>query len=227
MTSYGQFCAMARAHETLGGRWTLLIVREILCGSSRFNDIRRGIPRISKTMLSERLQALVQTGALRRSEGAAGPEYALTEAGQELAELVKAMGVWGQRWLPRHTDTEDLDLEPVLVDMQRRVRFAALPVEPLVIRFEIAGHPVRFLLLKRTEASFCSQNPGFPEALTLRGPLSALVAWWRGDVSFAGSSRLGLLLSGPRELIRAFPGWFELYLFAGVAPAHRDERASA
>jgi DNA-binding HxlR family transcriptional regulator len=227
MTSYGQFCAMARAHETLGGRWTLLIVREILCGSSRFNDIRRGIPRISKTMLSERLQALVHAGALCRSDGAAGPEYALTPAGQELAELVKAMGVWGQRWLPRHAEREDLDLEPLLIDMQRRVRFETLPDEPLVVRLELSGHPVRFLLLKRTEASFCGQNPGFPEALTLRGPLPALVAWWRGDVSFAGSSRLGLSLSGPRELTRAFPGWFELYLFAGVAPAHRDERASA
>lgn len=227
MTSYGQFCAMARAHETLGGRWTLLIVREILCGSSRFNDIRRGIPRISKTMLSERLQALAQVGALRRSEGESGPEYVLTEAGLELAELVKAMGVWGQRWLPRLAEQEDLDLEPVLVDMQRRVRFSALPDEPLVIRFEITGQPIRFLLLTRREASFCSQNPGFPEALIVRGPLSALVAWWRGDVSFAGSSRLGLSLSGPRELARAFPGWFELYLFAGVAPAHRDERASA
>ena len=227
MTSYGQFCAMARAHETLGGRWTLLVVREILCGASRFNDIRRGIPRISKTMLSERLQALVQASILRRSEGAAGPEYALTEAGLELAELVKAMGVWGQRWLPRHAEQEDIDLEPVLVDMQRRVRFEALPGEPLVVRFEITGHPVRFLLLKRTEISFCSQNPGFPETLTLRGPLPALVAWWRGDTSFAGSRRLGLSLCGPRELIRAFPGWFEFYLFAGVAPAHRDERTSA
>lgn len=227
MTSYGQFCAMARAHETLGGRWTLLIVREILCGSGRFNDIRRGIPRISKTMLSERLQALVQAGALSRSEAAAGPEYALTEAGLELSELVKAMGVWGQRWLPRHAEQEDLDLEPLLIDMQRRVRFEALPDEPLVVRFEIAGHPVRFLLLKRTEASFCSQNPGFPETLTLRGPLPALVAWWRGDVGFAGSRRLGLSLSGPRELVQAFPGWFELYLFAGISPARSDQRASA
>lgn len=227
MTAYGQFCAMARAHETLGGRWTLLIVREILCGARRFNDIRRGIPRISRTVLSERLQALVHAGALRRSDGAAGPEYALTEAGLELAELVKVMGVWGQRWLPRHAEAEDLDLEPVLVEMQRRVLFEALPDEPLVVRFEISGHAVRFLLLKRNEAAFCSQNPGFPEALTLRGPLSALVAWWRGDASFAGSRRVGLSLSGPRELVRAFPGWFALYLFAGVAPARSHERASA
>src|SRR5215472_16914149 len=82
MTGYGQFCSMARAHEVLGGRWTLLIVREILCGSRRFNAIRRGIPRVSPTVLSERLQ--------------------LTEAGQELAILVSALGTWGQRWLARN-----------------------------------------------------------------------------------------------------------------------------
>ena len=67
MTAYGQFCSMARAHELLGGRWTLLIVREILFGSHRFNDIRRGIPRVSRTILSERLQALVLAAGWRSS----------------------------------------------------------------------------------------------------------------------------------------------------------------
>src|SRR5208337_2763627 len=119
---YGQFCAMARAHEALGGRWTLLVVRELLSGSRRFNDIRRGIPRISRTVLSERLQALALAGTVLRSDGAHGPEYALTEAGKELAGLVEALGSWGQRWLERRPADEDLDLEPVLVDMQRRVR---------------------------------------------------------------------------------------------------------
>ena len=85
---------MARAHEVLGGRWTLLIVREILCGSRRFNDIRRGVPRISRTVLSERLQALVFAGALARTDGPHGPEYELTEAGHELANLVSALGTW-------------------------------------------------------------------------------------------------------------------------------------
>src|SRR5258705_8102091 len=117
MTGYGQFCSMARAHEVLGGRWTLLIVREILCGSRRFNDIRRGIPRISRTVLSERLQALVFAGAVERVDGAHGPEYALTEAGQELASVVGALGTWGQRWLARSARDEDIDLEPVLADM--------------------------------------------------------------------------------------------------------------
>ena len=114
MTGYGQFCSMARAHEVLGGRWTLLVVRELLCGSRRFNDIRRGIPRISRTMLSERLQALTFAGAVVRVDGEHGPEYALTEAGNELASLVSALGTWGQRWLPRHPAAEDIELEPLL-----------------------------------------------------------------------------------------------------------------
>ena len=175
---------MARAHELLGGRWTLLIVREILCGSRRFNDIRRGIPRVSRTVLSERLQALVLAGAIARTDGAHGPEYAVTEAGQELAIVVSALGTWGQRWLARDPADEDLDLEPLLVDMQRRVHFAALPKEPFVVRFEVRGHRRHFMLLKKTEASLCLHNPGFPEPVCVRGPLAALAAWWRGVLCF-------------------------------------------
>jgi DNA-binding HxlR family transcriptional regulator len=219
MTGYGQFCSMARAHEALGGRWTLLIVREILCGSRRFNDIRRGIPRVSRTMLSERLQSLVAAGALARTDGPHGPEYALTEAGQELAILVSALGTWGQRWLAREPANEDLDLEPLLVDMQRRVRFSELPNEPVVVRFEILRHQRRFLLLKKSEASLCHQNPGFPEAVSVRGPLAALVAWWRGDATFLEARRMGLVIEGAKAFARAFPNWFELYPFAHIGPA--------
>lgn len=211
---------MARAHEALGGRWTLLVVREILCGSRRFNDIRRGIPRISRTMLSERLQELVAIGVVSRSEGQHGPEYDLTASGRELAELIKAMGAWGQRWLPRHAADEDLDAEPLLVDMARRVRADALPAEPIVLRFDIDGErQPRFLLLKASEVSLCTQNPGFPEALRIRSPLAALVAWWRGDVGFAQAQSVGLTIEGPKALARAFPDWFDRYLFAGIEPA--------
>jgi DNA-binding HxlR family transcriptional regulator len=213
---------MARAHEVLGGRWTLLIVREILCGSRRFNDIRRGIPRVSRTVLSERLQALVFVGAVARTDGPHGPEYELTEAGQELAMLVRTLGKWGQRWLTREPTNEDLDLEPLLVDMQRRVRFTALPKEPFVVRFEVRGHHKRFMLLKKTEASLCDRNPGFPEPICVRGSLAALVAWWRGDMSFLAAQRLGLEIDGPKAFARAFPEWFGLYPFAHVGPAGQE-----
>ncbi len=225
MTGYGQFCSVARAHEALGGRWTLLVVRELLCGSRRFNDIRRGIPRISRTMLSERLQELVLVGAVTRIDGKHGPEYALTEAGQELMTLVSALGTWGQRWLKRQPEGEDLDLEPLLVDMQRRARLDALPRDPIVVRFEIDGsRQPRFMLLRATEASLCKQNPGFPEPLCIRSRLAALVAWWRGDVSFAEAQREGLVVEGPKALAREFPSWFDRYLFAAIGPATPVER---
>src|SRR5262245_53266348 len=218
MAGYGQFCSVARAHEVLGGRWTLLVVRELLCGSRRFNDIRRGIPRISRALLSQRLQELVFVGAVARKNGARGPEYFLTEAGKELAGMVGAFAAWGQRWLPREPVDEDLDLEPLLVDMQRRVNFQALPNDPVVVRFEIGGSQTRCMLLKKAEASVCTHNPGFPEPLCVRGPLSAVIAWWR-DVSFIEAQRMGLAVDGPKALARAFPKWFDRYKFAHIGPA--------
>ena len=223
MPETGQFCAVARALDILGGRWTLLIVRELLCGSRRFNDIRRGIPRISRTVLSERLQALVQAGAVGRMAGSAGPEYSLTQSGVELMGVVGEIGRWGQRWLPRQAHFEDLDLEPLLVDMRRRVKFDALPPEPLVIRLELTGHRPSYLLLRKAEASLCSHNPGYPEPLRLAGSLAALVAWWRGDLSFGDARRSGLRLEGSRPLVSAFPEWFERYLFADVPPARSQD----
>jgi DNA-binding HxlR family transcriptional regulator len=208
----------------LGGRWTLLIVRELLCGSRRFNEIRRGIPRISRTVLSERLQALVCAGAVTRTRGSTGPEYALTPAGTELLGVIGELGRWGQRWLPRQAQAEDLDLEPLLVDLRRRVDFAALPPEPLVVRLELDGHRPNYLLLRGAEASLCSHNPGYPEPLRLGGPVAALAAWWRGDLAFRDAQRIGLRLDGPRSMTRAFPSWFSRYLFADVPPAEAQAR---
>jgi DNA-binding HxlR family transcriptional regulator len=198
----------------------------MLCGSRRFNDIRRGIPRISRTVLSERLQALLFIGAIVRTDGPHGPEYALTEAGQELTTLVSTLGTWGQRWLVRQPANEDLDLEPLLVDMQRRVHFAALPNKPFVVRFEVRGYRHRFMLLRKTEASLCHQNPGFPEPVCVRGPLAALVAWWRGDMSFIEAQRIGLVIEGPKAFTHDFPKWFDLYPFAHIGPAGRRSNKS-
>ncbi|MDP3544824.1 MAG: winged helix-turn-helix transcriptional regulator [Phreatobacter sp.] len=219
MATHGQFCAVARTQDLLGGRWTLLVVRELLCGARRFNDIRRGIPRVSRSILSERLQALAAAGVVRRGEGPHGPEYDLTEAGRELVGIVQALGVWGQRWLPRHADREEIDLDPLLLDMQRRFRPAALPAEPFVIRFDLKERPGRFLLLKDRDIALCGHNPGFPEPLSLGGPVAALAGWWRGDTTFAEARRRGLTVSGNKALVAAFPGWFERYLFANVAAA--------
>ncbi len=223
MKSYGQFCSVARALDLLGERWTLLVVRELLCGSRRFGEVHRGIPRISRTMLSARLRALLEAGVLERREGDGGPEYGLTKAGGELAAVVRELGTWGQRWLPRELHASHLDVDALLWDVQRRTRREALPDRPLVVRLELSdvrgAASRRYLLLRRSEISLCTANPGYPEELCLRADRRTLVGWWRGDVTFAQARGMGLVLEGRREWIRAFPTWFERYLFAGVTPA--------
>jgi len=219
--SYGQFCSIARALDLLGERWTLLIVRELLCGSRRFGEVRRGIPRISRTMLAARFRELIDAGVIAREASLRGPTYRLTESGLELAATVRELGTWGQRWLPRDLRADELDTNVLVWDMRRRVNLEALPDVPVLIRLEISESnrrpAVRYLLLRKTEVSLCSSNPGFPETLQLRAPLRALTGWWRGDFSLADARSAGLLIQGPRDWVRAFPRWFERYLFAEVS----------
>jgi DNA-binding HxlR family transcriptional regulator len=222
VTRYGQFCSVARALDLLGERWTLLIVRELLCGSRRFGEVQRGIPRISRTMLSARLRELTDAGVIERHHGDGSPEYRLTPAGVELGGVVRDLGVWGQRWLSRELPASQLDADALLWDIHRRVRREALPDRPLVVRIELtdvrgsAGR--QYLLLRRSEVSLCTANPGFPEELCLRADHRTLIRWWRGDLSFRQARASGLLLEGRRDLVRAFPDWFERYLFAAVTP---------
>jgi DNA-binding HxlR family transcriptional regulator len=221
--TYGQFCSVARTLDLLGERWTLLIVRELLCGSRRFGEIQRGIPRISRTMLSARLRELTDAGVIERRHGDAGPEYQLTPAGAELGGVVRDLGTWGQRWLSREIHPTQLDARALLWDIHRRVRRDALPDRPLVVRIELTdvrgSAGCQYLLLRRSEVSLCAANPGFPEELCLRSDRRTLIAWWRGDLSFRQARAGGLTLEGRREWVRAFPDWFERYLFATVAPA--------
>jgi DNA-binding HxlR family transcriptional regulator len=233
--NYGQFCSVARTLDLLGERWTLLIVRELLSGSRRFGQVQRGIPRISRSMLSARLRELVDAGVINRQEGTAGgPEYRLTPAGLELAAVVRELGMWGQRWLPRELRSSELDPRVLIWDIHRRVRRDALPERPLVVRIELTdvrGIASRYyLLLRRSEVSLCTFNPGFPEELCLRADRRILVGWWRGDLTLRQALGAGLVLEGRREWVRAFPNWFERYLFAAVAPAsapgrHRPSRS--
>jgi DNA-binding HxlR family transcriptional regulator len=229
MKSYGQFCSMARALDLLGERWTLLIVRELLCGSRRFGEIQRGIPRISRTMLSARVRELADAGVIERHECEGGPEYQLTRAGLELAAVVRELGTWGQRWLSREVRPAELDIRTLVWDIHRRVRREALPEKPLVVRIELTdmrgATGLQYLLLRRSEVSLCATNPGFPEELCLRADRRTLIRWWRGDLTFRQALGAGLTLEGRREWVRAFPGWFERYLFADVTPASRDTAA--
>src|SRR6186713_1739558 len=111
MTSYGQFCPVAKAAEIFAERWTPLILRELLCGSHRFGELEHGLPKISRSLLSQRLRSLEAVGLVERraGQGGRGPEYHLTRAGQDLFDVIIRLGEWSQRWFNPLLDLDDLD----------------------------------------------------------------------------------------------------------------------
>ena len=129
MLDYGQFCPVARAAEVFGERWTPLVVRELLCGSTRFNDIRRGVPRMSTTLLAQRLRKLEEIGVIERVRAAGGAEYRLTAAGEDLRPIVMALGHWGARWMGSGLKRDQLDVGLLLWDIRRFARRELFPAE--------------------------------------------------------------------------------------------------
>jgi DNA-binding HxlR family transcriptional regulator len=220
-TSYHQFCPVAKAMELLDERWTLLIVRELVAGSERFNDLRRGVPRMSPTLLSKRLGQLVRAGVVDRRDGGGEVRYTLTPAGRELQPVVEALGVWGIRWIGEIGD-EDLDPKLLLWDMHRNIDYAAVPAGRTVVQFSFPDVPPAtrdwWLVIGGGETDVCDDDPGYPVAVTVTSSLRRLTEVWRGDVKWPEALRSGALaIGGPAGLRRALPGWFTLSDFAPVS----------
>ncbi|HTJ38183.1 MAG TPA: helix-turn-helix domain-containing protein [Dactylosporangium sp.] len=223
MSAYYQFCPVAKAMELLDERWTMLVLRELLMDSRRFNDLRRGLPRMSPALLSKRLHQLSVAGLVRLDGGL----YTLTDAGRELGPILEAIGVWGARWIGELGDP-DLDPKLLLWDMHRRVDHDAVPDGRSVVHFEftdVAG-PTRYwwLVIAARAADVCDDDPGFPVTVTVHGTLRRMVEIWRGDVSWQGGLRDGALrIVGPEHVRRSLPDWFAL---ASYATAQRPAAVS-
>lgn len=216
---YGQFCPVAVASETFAERWTPLILRELVLGSRRFNEIHRGVPRMSRTLLAQRLRELVDAGVVSSSDG----EYRLTPSGEELGEVVLRLGEWGQRWAsPVRRDR--LDPRVLMWDMRRRIALDRLPPGRVVARFDFKGVPAAcrrnssfWLLLERPEADLCITDPGFEVDLFVDADLAAFTRVWLGEVPIREAIRKGAIrLSGMAEAVRGFPSWLLLNTLAAV-----------
>jgi DNA-binding HxlR family transcriptional regulator len=219
--SYHQFCPVAKAMELLDERWTLLVIRELILGSRHFNDLRRGVPRMSPTLLSKRLQQLTRAGIIERQPDGNEVRYALTQAGQELRPVVEAIGGWGVRWIG-YLGEEDLDPHLLLWDMRRHVDHGTVPPGRTVVQLHFTDSPARtrvwWLVITGDEVDVCDADPGHPVAVTLTTTLRRMVEIWRGDVSWTGALKDGSLeLLGPRPLCNALPRWFTMPQFATVA----------
>ncbi|TAM89573.1 MAG: transcriptional regulator [Jatrophihabitans sp.] len=219
MPGYGQFCPVAKAMELLDERWTLLVVRELLMGSRHFNDLRRGVPRISPALLSKRLRTLMQAGVIERRDHGGRIAYVLTDAGRELRPVVEALGCWGARWIPELGD-EDLDPHLLLWDVHRNLDLDAMPGGRTVLAFRFSGVPRAvaswWLVVDAEGVDVCDTDPGHDVTLTVTTPLRTLVDLWRGQSDWSGAVRDGLVVDGPAWARRALPRWLRLSAFATV-----------
>ena len=221
---YGQFCPVALSSELLAERWTLLVVRELLAGARRFNDIRRGVPRLSPTLLKDRLRLLEQAGVVvHAGPGPAGArEYRLTRAGEELRAVVSAIGTWGQRWA-REIRPGDLDPGWLVWVMHRRLNIQAMPTGRTVIEIEFTDVPRqrRFWLVHTGGVvDVCLKDPGFEPTVRVTTRVRTLAEVWRGIRPIREEIRAGRLqLQGASAVRRAFPHWLLLSVFAPVRRA--------
>lgn len=186
MIDYGQFCTVARGAEVIGQRWTPLVVRELLCGSTRFNDIHRGVPRMSRSLLAERLRSLEEIGVVRRTMNAPGGEYHLTPAGEELRPIILALGHWGARWIGSRLKRDQLDAGFLMWDIRRFMRVEECPSDrPIVIHFRLTDAPpgerLWWLVANEGEVDLCREAPEPEATLIVESTVRSLTEVWTGD----------------------------------------------
>lgn len=223
--SYRQFCPVAMAAEVLCNRWTLLLVRELMLGSCHFNDLRRGVPRMSSALLAKRLRELEACGIVARTapaRGADAHEYHLTAAGQELRPIVEAVGVWGQRWVTTEATLRHLDANLLMWDIRRNVRPEPVPAARTTIEFIFSDRapPERnyWLLVERGhEPDLCTVDPGFDVDLYVSTDLRTLTEVWLGYSDWSRAMGSGALrLTGTPELAARLRAWLPGSAFAAV-----------
>ena len=216
-TTYGQFCPVAMASEVLTERWTPLVVRELLCGSTRFNDLRRGVPLMSPALLSKRLKTLERVGVVEKR----GASYHLTPAGEELRAVIESMGVWGQRWARGDVVTKRFDASLLMWDVHRNVVVEALPEGRVVVHFHLRGSADKkshfWLVLDAPAVDLCLTDPGHDVDVEVAGHVATMVDYWMGRVDLLGAVRAGdLVVAGPRALVAGLQTWFSRSAFAPV-----------
>jgi DNA-binding HxlR family transcriptional regulator len=221
--SYKQFCPVAMAAEILCTRWTVVLLRELIAGSTRFNDLRRGVPRMSPALLSQRLKDLEAAGILARVSSAferGAFEYQLTAAGRELRPIVEAFGIWGQRRIEAELSLQHLDVQLLMWDMHRNLNTKPMPERRSVVQFAYPKLPAAqrlwWLLVDPKEGvDLCSVDPGFDVDLYVSVDLRTMTAIWMGlDTVRAAVASRRMMLTGSRQLATAMQSWLGLSPFA-------------
>lgn len=212
--------------EVLDERWTLLVVRELLAGSTHFNELRRGNPKMSPALLSMRLRTLERAGVVRRAIDGGRTSYQLTPSGEELRSVVEALGAWGIRWIGALGE-DDLDPHLLMWDIRRTVPLDRWPRHRTVVRFDFTDQPARtaswWLCVSGGDADVCDYDPGFEVAATVVTSLSTMVRLWRADRTWATALRTGdVRIEAPTDVRRAMPSWLGRMTTAAVPHPLRE-----
>jgi DNA-binding HxlR family transcriptional regulator len=223
-SKYGQFCPISKAAEMLGERWTILIIRELLLGTTRFNDFHRALSQISPSLLAKRLNQLQDCELVVRK---ASPDqrridYYLTPAGRELEPIVMAMGEWGARWARGQMSDDELDVELLMYDLRRKMDETKLPGGQTVIHFSFKGlekFPHWWIVVDSGEKELCLTHPGKPIDLTITTNLRTLTEIWAGDTEMRKARQDGSLqVQGSPILARSIAEWLRIGSFARIRP---------
>jgi DNA-binding HxlR family transcriptional regulator len=226
MEGYSQYCPLAKGAEVFAERWTPLILRELLRGSTTFNDLHRGVPRMSRSLLSSRLRKLESCGVLSRNLRSSSVHYELTTAGRELAGVVRALGTWAQRWFRSSFAGDELDAGVLMWDIRSTVDARMLPPVRNVVQFVFTDQPASsrywWLVNEDGDVDLCPLDPGDEAALELHTTLRTMTRVWMGDLAIGAAQRSGALsVRGPHDLRRCLRSWLRLSPYASVAGARR------
>lgn len=212
MKTYGQFCPLAQATQLLCERWTLLVVRELIAGSTRFSELQKGVPLMSPTLLSARLKQLVEADVLSRIGTKGNYEYLLTPAGKELRPIVELMGAWGHRWARTSLNKDDLDAGLLMWDMRRSVDPSIFPANRIVVQFNYpdAANGARqwWLVSDNGEIDLCLNDPGYEVDVLITSALSTMTAVWTCQVKFNDAVKQGAIKAqGDPKLMNKLQDW--------------------
>ena len=216
--TYGEYCPIAVGAEFFADRWTPLVLRELIMGSTQFNQIQRGIPRISRTVLAQRLRQLQHRGIVDKREWGPGRpvEYRLTEAGADLEPIVMGLGHWAAKWALREPNEEQLDASWFVWHLHQFIDHGAIPDRRTCIQFDLRGQGGghRWIVLDRGGSTACHTDPGYEVDLLVRADNRAAHRWFLGRTTLRDAQDQGLIsLEGPSDLVRAFPTWFNPHPF--------------